>query len=173
MLNCGYIKNRPGRNSQQNWLSRPKGEIRKVLQKIQGENVELRVRQAFEKVLQNFGAKRLNCSWKASGRYETSFEAKKVNWTQDKLLERPILFEAILSTCISDQFWKCCRLLSEQNCWNAVKTGSVNVFEQLWDNNCRVGAKIVFPNVFRKLRQKCWIEGSQFLEGFLINFDHK
>ena len=59
MLNCGNNKfwDFPRRNSQLYWSSRPKREFWKVLQKIQGKNVELRLRQVFRMSYNFSGAK--------------------------------------------------------------------------------------------------------------------
>ena len=132
MLNCDYVKigEYPGRNSQQSWSSRPKGEFRKVIQKIRGENVELRLRQAFEKVLQNFGGKKSELQLNSFGKVWEYFWSRKGKMESRRFFVMSYtFFEAILLTCIWDQLWNCYRLLSEQNCWNAVKTSSSNNFE--------------------------------------------
>ena len=100
----------PRGNSQQNWSGRAKREFRKVLQKIQGGNVELPLRQVLRSCFKFSGVERLNCSWKVLGRYETSFEAKKVKWSQDEFLQGPIIF-------------------SKQFCWLASPTSFENVLD--------------------------------------------
>ena len=88
LLNCGNNKfwDFPRRNSQLNWSIRPKRESWKVLQKIQGENVELRLRQVFRKSYNFSETKRLICRWKVLVTYGHIFQAKKVHWSQDDFL---------------------------------------------------------------------------------------